>query len=408
MLKDVRARNGIDSIFTTNSSESINAALKRKTNYKALELQEFVNTMKEFYENQDETVRSSFVGDSDHILAEAFKEFEIGESYYRLSADQRMKHEQKFYAKLSAEIAKPKAMLPKALVLQGTKSHQICGLDPKHSFNLLQKAASIIDKGLIIPSFSKGSYHVASGSAEEKPHFVKRIKAGEYKCDPDDPRNGCIAYKKSKICSHVVAASKVTGDFDQLVAKFATKKDKQPNLDNLAKYGMPSGAGKKPSEMRKRRAVLPVETITKASDRFQSQAPLKVKIVHRNGTHIAFSSQEKEYNLELLEDHPQVNVCAGCRVKFARMPSGKPYPPPDDLIISHPEHGSKRNAAGVLQVFNKISKRYYHTNIACVRNGNNGLNRAFSAEALSYDRILQRLTDEHKEAMKKNLFLDIL
>ena len=56
MLKDLRERNGISGIFTTNSSESLNAAIKRKVNYKASELPEFLTSMKEFYDDQEETV----------------------------------------------------------------------------------------------------------------------------------------------------------------------------------------------------------------------------------------------------------------------------------------------------------------------------------------------------------------
>ncbi len=75
------------------------------------------------------------------------------------------------------------------------------------------------------------------------PHFVKRIKDGEYKCDPHDPRNGCLAFKKDKICSHTVAASKHTGDFEIFLQKWGGQSEK--NITAVAMHGIARGAGKK-------------------------------------------------------------------------------------------------------------------------------------------------------------------
>ena len=405
MLKDVRERNGLMTSFTTNNSESLNAAIKRKAEYKASELPDFLRLMKELYDNQDEVVRSAFSGDGDYELKDNLKEFDLGDRYYALTTQKRILHEQRFYAKTADAITEPKAVLKKVYI-QGDNIQQIPGLPASHSFNLTTKASKIIENGLIIPSFTTGCYHV-TGSAGEHPHFVKRVAEGDFRCDPDDPRLGCISFKKNKICSHVVAASKVHGEFAALVAKHTCRKNVQPNITELGNHAIPTGAGEKPGQKRKRAPKQAVETISKARDVFQLPCPVKIRIMQRNGKNIAINKKRKEYDLEFLADHPQVNVCAGCRDKFPRMKNGSPYPPPDDIVVSHWEKGSKRLPSGVLKVFGKESKRYYHPNIACVRNGNRGLNKSFSGSDVGYETILVNLTAEHREAMRRNLDIDI-
>ena len=171
----------------------------------------------------------------------------------------------------------------------------------------------------------------------------------------------------------------------------------------MALHGIAHGAGKKQHKKRKHSKHEDTETVTTAEDVFEEPAPIKMTIVHRNGTHVPVPQAKKSYVLELLEDHPQVNVCAGCPVRFPRHADKRPFPAPDNLIISHKERGSKRLPSGVLQVFQKESTRYYHPKIACVRRGNNGENAKFTGNDVDYSGVQHRLEDIRKTTVKKNL-----
>lgn len=283
----------------------------------------------------------------------------------------------------------------------GKEDEHIPGLTLKHSFFLLQKASQLMDKGLILPSFGKGCYHVMGSTQDAAPHYVRRIKEGEYKCDPDDPRNGCIAFKKDKICSHVVAAAKQTGEFASLVQKWKGKSN-IVNVTAVAMHGITAGSGKKCGQGRKRK-MASVETVTTAEELFNP--PLKVKIVKHNGVHVAVEPGTKSFRVVFLEDHPMVVVCAGCGVKFPRCANGKPFGAPDNLVLGHLEQGSKRLPDGVLKVFQKKSMRYYHPNTQCVRKGNNGGNTAFSGSDVEYRESVARMEDSHKALLRRNLQL---
>ena len=185
MLKSVRERNGVHGNYTTNNSESLNAALKRKMNYHANDLPEFLKLLKEFYDDQEEVVRDAFIGEGDYRFSDGFKKFELGQEYYNLTKQQRLLHEKRFYSNEHEENVVGKSF--HAVRFQhGSQMEQIPNLSAKHSFNILRKASAIIHKSLIIPSFSKGCYHVTS-SSDSKPHYVKQVKEGVYKCDPEDP-----------------------------------------------------------------------------------------------------------------------------------------------------------------------------------------------------------------------------
>eukprot|EP00112_Aurelia_sp_Birch-Aquarium-sp1_P023352 Seg6924.1 transcript_id=Seg6924.1/GoldUCD/mRNA.D3Y31 product="Serine/threonine-protein kinase EDR1" protein_id=Seg6924.1/GoldUCD/D3Y31 len=405
MLKEIRERNGIPGIFSTNASESINAALKRKLNYQASGLTEFLSQMKEFYADQEEIIRSSFIGESDVQLSASFEEFQSGEEYILLDKEKKLSFEKAFYNQEVGEVCKVQACRVKGnqqnSILDGHL--QIPGLTLKHSFFLLEKASQIMTKGHIMPSFGTGCFHVIGSSQDAAPHFVKRTGAGEFKCDPDDPRNGCLAFKKDKICAHVVAAAKHAGEYQCLIQKFATKKG-QNNITDLVLHEIAPGKGKKAGPGRKRRLNV-VETITEAQEVINP--PLKVKILKQNGIHIAVQPRSKDFLVTFLDDHPRVVVCAGCGVKFPRLVNGKPYSAPNNLILSHLEQGSKRLPNGVLKVFEKKSCIYYHPNLQCVRRGNNAENVGFSGSDIDFQSVVHRLEDAHRELLRKNFQLNM-
>ena len=284
------------------------------------------------------------------------------------------------------------------MIIQGINDEHIPGLTLRHSFFLLQKASQIINRGHILPFFGKGCYHVIGSSTDALPHYVKRVSVGKYKWDPDDPRNGCLAFKKDKICSHIVAAAKHTGEFKSLVEGFKRKKS-NAKITEIGMHRIAAGNVKKSGRVRKRRAV-EVASVTEVEEVIKP--PLKMKTVKQNGCHLAVQPRKKDFIVELVDDHPQVRICWGCRIKFPRQVNNSPFGAPDNLILSPLEQGSKCLANGILQIFEKKSARYYHPNIQCVRKGNNGGNATFSGSDIDCETVLGRLEDEHKDLLRRN------
>ena len=189
-----------------------------------------------------------------------------------------------------------------------------------------------------------------ASSHDPSPHFVRRYGRGNFKCDPDDPQDGCLAFKKDRVCSHVVASAMVFGEFDALLQE-RSRGSKETNLTDIAMHCIASGVGKKKKHQQKRRNT-DIETVTLADEVFRRKSPLKVKIVQQeNGEHVAVPKKEESFYIDFLDSHPQVKRCEGCIVKFPRRLDGKPFAAPDNVLLKHQEQGSKRLPNGVLKVF---------------------------------------------------------
>ena len=75
-LKCLRREAGLGdppSAFYTNTNESINSALKLKTNYKKQQLPDFVNSMKTFVAQQQQQIESAIIGGGKYIIDTAYK-----------------------------------------------------------------------------------------------------------------------------------------------------------------------------------------------------------------------------------------------------------------------------------------------------------------------------------------------
>ena len=80
-------------IFTTNASESINAILKHKVNYKRNELPVFISKVKETIQEQQREVERALIGRGKYELREQYKHLQIAEhKWFSMSSDQRKNH----------------------------------------------------------------------------------------------------------------------------------------------------------------------------------------------------------------------------------------------------------------------------------------------------------------------------
>ena len=76
MLRPVREKAGLGrppKAFTTNASESINAVLKRKVNYKRNESPVFLEKVKELIKEQDSEIEKAVINRGKYMIDQEFK-----------------------------------------------------------------------------------------------------------------------------------------------------------------------------------------------------------------------------------------------------------------------------------------------------------------------------------------------
>ena len=96
MLRPIREECGLGnppSIFTTNASESINALLKRKLDYKKQELPVFIEKVKELVSEQKQDVERALVNCGKLQLRPQYQALGVRESdWLIMNSEQRKKH----------------------------------------------------------------------------------------------------------------------------------------------------------------------------------------------------------------------------------------------------------------------------------------------------------------------------
>ena len=257
MVTYIRERNGLSCDFLTNQSESLNANLRRKTNYRANELELFLRIVKDVYDTQEEENRQAFIGEGDFEMSDFFRNFSKSESYYLLTTEQRQSLGNSFY---KASIDDSQKQLEKK-----DSRFSIPGIDNSHSDNIIHKADAIIDNGGVVSFTAQlGSLHVINLQGG-RPHFVEECKDGEFVCDNRNKRYGCIGFNGSGVCFHTVVVAKYSGKFNAYMQYLDKRRGGKSsrNLTNIAQYGIKAGAGKKSGSQRNRKRKPEVlETVT--------------------------------------------------------------------------------------------------------------------------------------------------
>lgn len=101
MLKSVREKAMLGSPpepFTTNASESVNAMLKRKVDYKRSELPVFLDRLKELIQEQDDEIMRALIGRGKYMVNPRFKKFQKSEEdwFTKMKESDRTRHLQRF------------------------------------------------------------------------------------------------------------------------------------------------------------------------------------------------------------------------------------------------------------------------------------------------------------------------
>ena len=87
LVTNIKERNSLSYDLSTNQSESFNAKLRKKTNYRANEAKFFLRIVKDVYDTKEEENRQAFIGEGHYDIPNFFRKFSKWESYYPLIID---------------------------------------------------------------------------------------------------------------------------------------------------------------------------------------------------------------------------------------------------------------------------------------------------------------------------------
>ena len=302
MLKSVRQRCGLGSppvAFTTNASESVNALLKKKVDYKRSELPQFLHHLKALIDEQEQEIQKSVVNRGKYTLLPEYKKFQKSENdwFLKMNETDRTRHLQRFasfklnslclpsaeqkngcYSSMSTgcvepesstspmslqmpvsfdipctssssqtEVAPPTKRLRRQLFTSQQLSVEVSDFKDQVSIPELvlegvwKKASSLLKSTNAIakaPGSDEKAHSVISYSGNT-PHMVTLKKNGQYVCD-----KSCANWNSLRICSHTVAVAELNSDLPQFVS-WLIKAKKRPSLTKLVVTNMPDGRGKK-------------------------------------------------------------------------------------------------------------------------------------------------------------------
>ena len=146
-----------------------------------------------------------------------------------------------------------------------------------------QKASDLLCNPELVldaPSTSSSSHQcfVVASKSSQCPRIVQRGKSAQFSCE-----HSCPMWQSSRICSHFVAAAQFSGQLRSFVSWY--KKSKSlPNLNRLAKVGMPKGSGRKgekPPRKRKKFAAAPLTLVERDAVPTLTEQQTETPIRHR-------------------------------------------------------------------------------------------------------------------------------
>ena len=272
---------------------------------------------------------------------------------------------------------------------------------------LLQTQGAVV----IGPCFSKSvdTTVVVASKTSSKPRIVTIKPQGIICCE-----SSCPNWSALRICSHSVAAAYFSSDLDIFLEKYRKKKC-TPNLMNLAKTGMPRGAGKKGDvPPRKRKCPQTVQQYvpqssvshTSASNmsyHLTSQAVTTTSIMNHQPVYLSSSqlinspiTQNPSFSNISFTPHYQIpamqfpslpqncnpfvlkfvagniRVCQSCRSSLRQVDGSVPFPP-YDLCVSRLErrpywHEASRSWCSPT----RESNSHYCAKVSCLQANNPG------------------------------------
>ena len=304
MRKDLRESVGLGSppsIFTTNGSESINAAIKRKVNHKESDWAQFNNHIKQLMTSQHEEIIRALSQRGQYRLKPEYAHYGVTtQEWVKMRSDQRQtvlavfeKASLKVHSFCRTNMEAGRHLPQVSTTLNSDDHHEFddmqqCSLElsgvdstvdivtdlsisaedsgittiPIVTLNAMWgKAIELVTTDNAItpaPGSQKKACMVISYS-QVASHLVQCKSNGQYICD-----SNCQQWVSSQICSHVLAAAEHNNDLSSFL-EWYTSCAGSPNISTLALSGLPRGRGRKGGRakcQRSRISQTPIDNVT--------------------------------------------------------------------------------------------------------------------------------------------------
>ncbi|KXJ18002.1 hypothetical protein AC249_AIPGENE27460 [Exaiptasia diaphana] len=275
-----------------------------------------------------------------------------------------------------------------------TVSAKSCGITSiPHAIlaNQFSKADRLLRSNKVSSGFGASNSLFVASESSPAPHVITVYANGKFACD-----DKCPAYKHSKLCSHTLAAAEFSKKTDAFI-KWYKSSCHGTSVTEMSAIGIDiKQSGRKPNQRKKGKSASRVPDFTVlhkdqidvvSKQRTPQPQPIAIKIVKKDGNHQVVSNNP--FTLAFLQDHPRVTTCCGCHSKFAKRGDGQPFPPPNDIVISHKECTTWHDKDNVLRM-GKEQNAYFHVSIACIRKGNGKGNADFHSHQLEVNDIVKQ------------------
>ena len=426
MRRDLRESEGLGSPpakFTTNASESLNAAIKRKVNFKESDWPEFISQMKQFAESQRDEVIRSLSGRGQYCLCTDLAHYGVPtQSWIKMTADQRR----------DIVAAFEKAKLPrKALsrtekTLESDTNTNTPAIETVVTLSVSAEDSGILSVPLVTLTgmWNKASDLLSTENAitpapgsdtkarmvvsrsQDIPHHIRSRADGQYLCD-----SNCPQWMSSQICSHTLAVAEQNSELLKFLDWYV-RLSQGPNLSSLALSGLPKGRGQKGGKPKRQRS----RSTTPAPDNYSfrpglvsirataesgsvAQAPLlqvsqplsvslsanpttgPLQVFPQELASVRCGRNESLTSLPppLISINKQnvnpfylkklagnIRVCQGCRGSL-RTEDGNIPSPPHDIVVALLERRQFRDSSGCLKTPSRPSAAHYHVRLSCLR-----------------------------------------
>ena len=266
MRKDLREAAGLGyppTIFTTNPSESINAVLKKKVDFKQHEWPKFNEHLKQLIEGQREEVIRSLSGRGQYRLCAQYVYLSTSIlEWSKMKPDQRKKIIADFdssplrpdskgevEARAVSQSSEKSGTSPACLSVNAEDS----GIETLPLVTLQgmwEKASKLLtmENGITAAPSDDRRARMASSFSGKTPHFVSSRSNGHYMCD-----STCTQWNSAKICSHTLAVAETNAELQQFLQWYTTS-GVSPNITVLGMEGLSKGrAGQKGGRSKRKR-----------------------------------------------------------------------------------------------------------------------------------------------------------
>ena len=204
-------------IFTTNASESINALMKRKVDYKESEWPHFNTQVREVVKQQQEEIVRALSGRGQFRLLPQFSHFSVSAtSWTKMKPEQRREVISKFNkatlkSKISTIVITNSGGMSSSRkrIAVSPESSGITKLTITTLQCMWEKAEVLMNcDNMITPApGDDASAKMVLSYSSPVPHLVSKNSGGQYKCDKN-----CLTWVSSGMCSHSLAVAQLNGD----------------------------------------------------------------------------------------------------------------------------------------------------------------------------------------------------